>query len=103
MKRGRIVYLSGLTSTGKSSIVRALQARTDCLWCALSFDLFEETLPVWASTDDVLYAKAIRAMYDAAKSLSDQGLDVLLDGLVMNLPGLAPITARWRRPLPAIR
>lgn len=90
MKRGRIVYLSGLTSTGKSSIVRALQARMDCLWCALSFDLFEETLPVWASTDDALYAKAIRAMYDAAKSLSDQGLDVLLDGLVMNLPGLAP-------------
>ena len=80
MKKGRIVYLSGLTSTGKSSIVKALQARTDCLWCALGFDLFEEALPVWAADDSALYAKAIRAMYAAAKSFSDQGLDVLIDG-----------------------
>ena len=90
MQRGRIVYLSGLTSTGKSSIVRALQSRTDCLWCALGFDLFEETLPVWAADDSALYAKAIRAMYAAAKSFSDQGLDVLIDGLLMDQPGLAP-------------
>lgn len=84
MQKGRIVYLSGLTSTGKSSIVKALQSRTDCLWCALGFDLFEETLPVWAADDSALYAKAIRAMYAAAKSFSDQGLDVLIDGLLMD-------------------
>ena len=84
MQRGRIVYLSGLTSTGKSSIVKALQSRTDCLWCALGFDLFEETLPVWAADDSALYARAIRAMYAAAKSFSDQGLDVLIDGLLMD-------------------
>ena len=90
MQKGRIVYLSGLTSTGKSSIVKALQSRTDCLWCALGFDLFEETLPVWAADDSALYARAIRAMYAAAKSFSDQGLDVLIDGLLMDQPGLAP-------------
>ena len=90
MQKGRIVYLSGLTSTGKSSIVKALQSRTDCLWCALGFDLFEETLPVWAADDSALYARAIRAMYAAAKSFSDQGLDVLIDGLLMDQPGLVP-------------
>lgn len=86
MQKGRIVYLSGLTSTGKSSIVKALQSRTDCLWCALGFDLFEETLPVWAADDSALYARAIRAMYAAAKSFSDQGVDVLIDGLLMDQP-----------------
>ena len=84
MQKGRIVYLSGLTSTGKSSIVKALQSRSDHLWCALGFDLFEETLPVWAADDSALYARAIRAMYAAAKSFSDQGLDVLIDGLLMD-------------------
>ena len=90
MQKGRIVYLSGLTSTGKSSIVKALQSRSDHLWCALGFDLFEETLPVWAADDSALYARAIRAMYAAAKSFSDQGVDVLIDGLLMDQPGLAP-------------
>ena len=90
MQKGHIVYLSGLTSTGKSSIVKALQSRTDCLWCALGFDLFEETLPVRAADDSALYARAIRAMYAAAKSFSDQGVDVFIDGLLMDQPGLAP-------------
>lgn len=30
MNKGRIIFLNGVTSSGKTSIVEALQDRTDC-------------------------------------------------------------------------
>ncbi len=96
MERGRIVYLSGLTSTGKTSIVEEIGKRRGRLFCRLGFDLFEETLPPWAADDERLYAKAILALYAAARTFSDQGLPVLVDGLVMNLPGLEDHARRLR-------
>ncbi len=88
MAQGRILYLNGLTSTGKSSVARELLSCPDKLCFLLGFDLFEETLPPWAADVDEYYANAIIAMYHAARSFSLQGRDVLIDGLVMNIPGL---------------
>lgn len=87
MKKGNIVYLSGLTSTGKSSICNEIENRKQYNYYLLGFDMFEETIPEWSYTDE-RYAKAIIAMYHAAKSLSEQGQDVIIDGLIMKLSGL---------------
>lgn len=87
MEKGKIVFLSGLTSTGKTSICRELEKRKQYSYFILGFDLFEETIPEWSYTDE-RYAKAIIAMYHAAKSFSDQGQDVIIDGLIMNFLGL---------------
>lgn len=87
MEKGNIVYLSGLTSTGKSSICNELVNRKQYSFYLLGFDMFEETIPEWSFTD-ARYAKAIIAMYHAAKSFSEQGQDVIIDGLIMKLPGL---------------
>ncbi len=87
MEKGKIVYLSGLTSTGKTSICRELEKREQYSYFVLGFDLFEETIPEWSYTDE-RYAKAIIAMYHAAKSFSDQGQDVIIDGLIFNFKGL---------------
>jgi chloramphenicol 3-O-phosphotransferase len=54
----------------------------------LGFDLFEETIPEWAAEIHAYYANAIIAMYCAARSFSEQGQDVIIDGLVMNISGL---------------
>ena len=87
MKKGKVVYLNGLTSTGKTSICKELSAREKYTYFVLGFDLFEETIPEWSYTDE-RYAKAIVAMYHAARSFSEQGQDVIIDGLIMKLPGL---------------
>ena len=87
-KLGKIVFLNGLTSSGKTSIVNEIIARKTNLFFVLGFDLFEETLPDWAADVESYYSNAIIAMYHAARSLSDQGRDVLIDGLVMEIEGL---------------
>ena len=87
MEKGKIVFLSGLTSTGKTSICKELEKRKRYSYFIMGFDLFEETIPEWSYTDE-RYAKAIVAMYHAAKSLADQGQNVLIDGLIMNFPGM---------------
>lgn len=87
VNKGKIVFLSGLTSTGKTSICKELEKRKKYAYYVMGFDLFEETIPEWSYTEE-RYAKAIIAMYYAAKSLADQGQDVIIDGLIMNLQGI---------------
>ena len=43
MDKGRIIYLNGVTSSGKTSIVEALQARRDVFFYVVANDLFQET------------------------------------------------------------
>ncbi|ABX43973.1 chloramphenicol phosphotransferase CPT family protein [Lachnoclostridium phytofermentans] len=88
MREGRIIFLNGVTSTGKTSIVNEIFTREGELYYALSYDLFEETIPEWAVDEGTHYSEAIIAMYYAACGFSSQGRDVLIDGLIMNLPGL---------------
>lgn len=85
---GNIVFLNGLTSTGKTSIVNELISRKSHMFFALGFDLFEETIPPWAADQSAAYSQAIIAMYHAARSFSQQGQDVIIDGLIMNIQGL---------------
>ena len=42
MEKGRIIYLNGVTSSGKTSIVEALQARRDVFFYVVANDLFQE-------------------------------------------------------------
>ncbi len=85
---GNIVFLNGLTSTGKTSIINEIILRKTKLVFVVGFDLFEKTIPTWAAANNVYYSNAIIAMYHAARSFSEQGRDVIIDGLVMNIDGL---------------
>ncbi len=44
MEKRCIVFLNGVTGAGKTSIVKAFQARADKFYYALSNDLFQETV-----------------------------------------------------------
>lgn len=85
---GNIVFLNGLTSSGKTSIINEIVARKTNMFFVLGFDLFEETIPEWAADIPAYYANAIIAMYYGARSFSEQSQDVIIDGLVMNISGL---------------
>ena len=75
MKKGRIIFLNGVTSTGKTSIVDALQSREDIFFYVVANDLFQEMIGekylrenYWKYLSD-----AILIMYHTAKLISDQG------------------------------
>lgn len=42
MEKGRIIFLNGVTSSGKTSIVDALQCREDVFFYVVANDLFQE-------------------------------------------------------------
>ena len=44
MEKGRIIFLNGVTSSGKTSIVEALQARRDVFFYVVANDLFQEMI-----------------------------------------------------------
>ena len=41
MSKGRIIFLNGVTSSGKTSIVEALQDRDDCYFYVVANYLFQ--------------------------------------------------------------
>ena len=92
MEKGRIIYLCGVTSTGKTSIVDALQAREDIFFYALANDLFEETVGInYLRKDYWKYlSEAIMLMYHTAKMFSDMGKNVLIDGMILEQERLRP-------------
>ena len=92
MEKGRIIYLNGVTSTGKTSLTKALQDREDVFFYALSNDLFEETVGErYLRADYWTYlAEAIRMMYHTAKLFSDMGKNVIIDGMILEKEEFRP-------------
>ena len=92
MNKGRIIFLNGVTSSGKTSIVEALQNREDCYFYVVANDLFEQMIGDRFLREDYWQhlAPVILLMYRTAKLFSDQGYDVLIDGILVERPEIAP-------------
>ena len=97
-KPGRIIFLNGVTSSGKTSIVEALQARRDVFFYVVANDLFQEMIG-----EDYLrenywryLGEAIMMMYHTAKLFSDMGKNVLIDGILVEREGVSPHYERLR-------
>ena len=92
MEKGRILFLNGVTSSGKTSIVEALQARKDVFFYVVANDLFQEMIGedylrenYWKYLGEVIIM-----MYHTAKLFSDMGKNVLIDGILVEREGVAP-------------
>lgn len=92
MQKGRIIFLNGVTSSGKTSIVEALQNREDVLFYAVSNDLFQAMVGKrYLRADYWKYlGQVIILMYHTAKLFSDMGNNVLTDGILVEQEGIAP-------------
>ena len=88
MSQGRIIYLNGVTSAGKTSIVEALQDREDVFFYVVANDLFQEMVGErWLRKDYWKeLARVVLLMYRTAKLLSDEGHHVLIDGILVERP-----------------
>lgn len=85
MDKGRIIFLNGVTSSGKTSIVDALQNRDDFFFYVVANDLFIEMVGekylkqnYWRYLSDVIIM-----MYHTAKLYSDMGKNVIIDGILV--------------------
>ena len=98
MNKGRIIFLNGVTSSGKTSIVDVLQAREDVFFYVLANDLFQETVgesylrrDYWKYLSD-----AIIMMYHTAKLFSDMGKNVIVDSILVEREGVTPHYERMK-------
>ena len=92
MHKGRIIFLNGVTSSGKTSIVEALQGREDCYFYVVANDLFQEMVGERFLRENYWQhlSRVILLMYHTAKLYSDMGHDVLIDGILVERPEIAP-------------
>lgn len=92
MHKGRIVFLNGVTSSGKTSIVDALQTYEDPFFYVVANDLFEQMVgDRFLQKDYWKYlSEVILMMYHTAKLYSDMGKNVLIDGILVEREQLKP-------------
>ena len=92
MKKGRIIFLNGVTSSGKTSIADALQEREDVFFYVAANDLFQEMVgEKYLRRDYWKYlSEAVIMMYHTAKLFSDMGKNILIDGVLFERPDIKP-------------
>ena len=92
MEKGRIVFLNGVTSSGKTSITEALQARREVFFYVVANDLFQEMIGEnYLRENYWLYlGEVILMMYHTAKLFSDMGKNVIIDGILVEREGVSP-------------
>ena len=73
MNKGRIIFLNGVTSSGKTSIVDALQEREEPFFYVVANDLFEQMVGDRFLREDYwkYLSEVILMMYHTAKLYSD--------------------------------
>ena len=98
MEKGRILYLNGVTSSGKTSIVEALQARRDVFFYVVANDLFQEMIGEDYLQEDYwkYLGEVILMMYHTAKLFSDLGKNVIIDSILVERDGVAPHYKRMK-------
>ena len=96
MEKGRIVFLNGVTSTGKTSIVDALQSQDEVFFYVVANDLFQEMVGERFLREDYwkYLSEVIIMMYHTAKLYSDMGKNVLIDGILVEQPEIKPHYAK---------
>lgn len=92
MEKGRIIFLNGVTSAGKTSIVEALQARDDIFFYVVANDLFQEMVGEKYLRENYwkYLSEVIILMYHTAKLYSDMGKNVLIDGILVERDEITP-------------
>ncbi len=92
MNKGRIIFLNGVTSAGKTSIVEALQERDDIFFYVVANDLFQEMVGEKYLRENYwkYLSEVIIMMYHTAKLYSDMGKNVLIDGILVERDEISP-------------
>ena len=88
MQKGKIIWLNGVSSSGKSTLAKTLQDRLSEPFYVLANDMFTDDIVVpdkFTEIDmDATYQSALRGMYHAVKAFSDNGINTIVDDVLLN-------------------
>jgi len=92
LQKGRIIFLNGVTSSGKTSIVESLQNRDDVFFYVVANDLFQEMVGEKFLRENYwkYLSEVIILMYHTAKLYSDMGKNVIIDGILVENDDISP-------------
>ena len=92
MEKGKIIFLNGVTSSGKTTIVESLQERRDVFFYVVANDLFQEMVGEQYLQENYwkYLSEVIIMMYHTAKLYSDMGKNVLIDGILVEREEIKP-------------
>jgi chloramphenicol 3-O phosphotransferase len=116
--RGRVIILNGTSSSGKSTLTRALQARLDGAWLGIGIDTVVFALPkryldqpLWSEVfryvptepgaaapfrieTGELGRQLVAGLHAMVASLADAGLSVIVDHVLLEADWLPDLAAR---------
>ena len=95
MNKGHIIFLNGVTSSGKTSIVDEIQKREDVFYHVVANDLFQEMVGERHLRENywLHLSRVIILMYHTAKMMSDMGMMCSLTGFWWSVRKLRPTTS----------
>ena len=81
MEKGKIIFLSGVSSSGKSTLAKRLQEELTEPFCCLGIDNFLGTIHEKFRNSDyrATLRQTLRAMHYTIRLFSDMGLNVIVD------------------------
>lgn len=88
MNKGHIIFLNGTSSSGKTSLTKKIQELSDDPYFHLSLDVYENMAPekyVENNYWDTL-RKCASAMHNSIKTFSNEGLNVIVDHVILDIP-----------------
>ena len=87
MKKGKIIFLNGVTSAGKTSIAEEIRELADVIYYHVSNDIFHCMIgeKFWIENSRMCIAKSIITMYHAVKGMCDGGINVIIDGMLLEM------------------
>ncbi|MBQ2727334.1 MAG: AAA family ATPase [Clostridia bacterium] len=88
MNKGRIIFLNGLTSCGKTSVAEQMKTLCGDVLYVVSNDIFHGMVDWKFFTADYwkMVAHTITAQYYAAHGMAEAGFSVVIDGMLLDLP-----------------
>lgn len=86
--KGKIIVLNGPSSSGKTTLAYALQAKLDEIYYRISADDFMNMVDHQKMHDNffVRLGEALSAMHHTIKLFSDRGLNVIVDHVLLDTP-----------------
>lgn len=79
----KIIILKGTSSSGKTSIAKALQEQLDEIYLHFQMDAFWDMVPQSIEANSQNFPKLKHAVIDSAKSLAENGHNLIMDITLM--------------------
>lgn len=86
MKKGRIIFMNGVSSAGKTTLALALQESSNEPYYLISQDTFCDMWPgkFWGRNPEKMFNHTMSLMYKTIRMFSDLGNNVIVDHVLLN-------------------